>query len=62
MIVCILAPGSYLAGDQPPSGYIQWHEWARVQYRAGLRQHRCTVCGLWKFPQEKCNHRQEGER
>ena len=36
----------------PPSGYREWHEWAEVQYNAGLRQKRCFVCKLWKFPQE----------
>jgi chemotaxis protein histidine kinase CheA len=42
--------------DPPPEGYLAWHEWARYQHRAGLRQRRCPVCCLWKFPQEKCNH------
>ena len=39
-------------GDQPPSVYNDWHEWANVQHRAGLRQARCGFCGLWKYPQE----------
>jgi hypothetical protein len=41
-------------GDPAPSGYLEWHEWARVQLKAGLRQKRCRGCGLLRFPQEKC--------
>lgn len=44
--------GDYSPGDPPPEGYCQWHEWAQVQYKAGLRQQRCGICSLWKFPQE----------
>lgn len=51
-LICLLEPGTYKKGDPPPSGYIQWHEWAKVQHRSGLRQKRCPVCGLWRFPQE----------
>ncbi len=40
------------AGDQPPEGYLDWHEWAEVQHKAGLRQKTCGRCGKWKFPQE----------
>ncbi len=43
-------------GDQPPDGYIAWHEWAKVQHRGGLRQFRCRTCGLYRFPQETCCH------
>jgi hypothetical protein len=39
-------------GDAPPEGYLAWHEWARVQRRAGLHQRRCGVCARWKFPVE----------
>jgi hypothetical protein len=39
-------------GDPPPEGYMAWHHWAQVQYRAGLRQRTCPSCGLWQFPQE----------
>jgi hypothetical protein len=39
-------------GDSPPSGYMAWHRWAEVQYKSGLRQERCGMCGLFKFPQE----------
>ena len=42
----------YKEGDAPPSGYLDWHAWAAVQTRAGLRQRRCPDCVLWKFPQE----------
>ncbi len=50
---CILIAGEYKPGDHPPDGYLQWHEWARVQHKAGLRQRRCS-CGLWRYPQERC--------
>lgn len=40
-------------GDPAPERYLQWHEWAKVQHNAGLRQYKCQ-CGLWHFPQEKC--------
>lgn len=39
-------------GDPPPSGYCDWHEWADVQYKAGLRQKRCGRCVKLFFPQE----------
>lgn len=45
---------TFRPGDPPPTGYVAWHEWARVQHRAGLRQRQCQVCGKWRFPQEKC--------
>lgn len=44
----------YEIGDQPPSGYCNWHEWAKVQSTGGLRQRRCWKCSLWRFPQEVC--------
>lgn len=40
-------------GDLPPSGYNEWHAWAEVQLRAGLRQAQCKKCHRWFFPQEK---------
>jgi hypothetical protein len=43
---------NYKGGDPAPSGYLEWHEWARTQLRAGLRQRRCPKCRLYKFPQE----------
>ena len=48
-------------GDAPPTGYIQWHEWAKAQDAAGLRQRKCPKCKLWKFPQEKCGCEEAGE-
>jgi hypothetical protein len=45
----------FKAGDPPPSGYVEWHEWASVQLRAGLRQKRCESCGRYRFPQELKN-------
>jgi hypothetical protein len=44
--------GDYKPGDQPPTGYLDWHEWAEVQHKAGLRQTECGRCGKWKYPQE----------
>lgn len=41
----------------PPEGYVAWHEWAEAQYKAGLRQKQCTVCGRWLFPQEQAGHK-----
>ena len=54
----------YKPWDAPPVGYLEWHEWVRVQYRAGLRQMRMPCCGRWLFPQEQCTcaaERGEGE-
>jgi hypothetical protein len=54
----IFKPGDPPPPDGPPGGpydgrnYSQWMEWARVQNRARLRQRRCSMCGLWRFPQE----------
>lgn len=42
----------YRPGDPPPKGYLAWHEWARVQDKAGRRQAKCALCSLWRFPQE----------
>lgn len=44
--------GNFKPGDQSPSGYLDWHEWAEVQHKAGLRQKECGRCGKWKYPQE----------
>lgn len=51
-VVCIVP--DYKPGDPPPTCYLEWHEWARVQHRAGLRQRRCPQCRKWRFPQEEC--------
>ena len=48
--------GKFRAGSPAPGGYLDWHEWARVQVRAGLKQRRCRECGRYRFPQEKCEH------
>ena len=42
-------------GDPAPSGYNEWHEWAEVQCKAGLRQSQCSTCNRWYFPHEKHN-------
>ena len=44
--------GNYTPGSQAPAGYLDWHEWAEVQHKAGLRQKECAKCGRWKYPQE----------
>lgn len=44
--------GDYKPGDPPPTGYLDWHQWAEVQYKAGLRQERCCQCVKVFFPQE----------
>ena len=49
---CLLAQSTYKPGDQPPEGYLAWHEWAEVQRKAGIRQRECGRCGRWKTPQE----------
>ena len=51
-IACILEQTTYKPGDLPPEGYLAWHEWAEVQYKAGIRQVQCGRCGLWQTPQE----------
>lgn len=48
----LLTQDVYRPGDDPPEGYLAWHEWAAVQHKAGLRQRQCGVCGLWRYPQE----------
>ena len=51
-VACILEQARYKPGDQAPDGYLEWHEWAEVQHKAGLRQKQCGRCGLWRFPQQ----------
>lgn len=51
-MIHLLAMPEFKPGDQAPEGYLQWHEWAEVQHKAGLRQSQCGRCGLWRYPQE----------
>lgn len=51
---CVLMMPTFKPGDLPPSGYLEWHEWADVQRKAGIRQTVCTKCGIWRTPQEVC--------
>jgi hypothetical protein len=44
--------GNYKPGDPSPTGYLDWHEWAEIQHKAGLRQKECGRCGKWRYPQE----------
>lgn len=50
--ICILGGHKFKPGDPPPDGYNAWHEWARVQNEAGLKQQQCGFCSKWRFPQE----------
>lgn len=43
---------AFKPGDPPPEGYREWHAWAQVQHKAGLRQVRCGFCSHYCFPQE----------
>lgn len=51
-VACLLRQKTYKPGDLPPEGYLEWHEWAEVQRKAGIKQVQCGRCGLWKTPQE----------
>ena len=53
--------GEYKPGDQPPDGYIDRQEWAKVQLKAGLKQERCSRCCRWRFPQQISSVTQETE-
>ncbi len=59
-LMCLLIIPHFKPGDKPPEeGYLEWHEWAEVQWKSGLRQSRCNGCGLWMFPQEVEDHAHE---
>lgn len=51
-IIHMLVMPEFKPGDQAPSGYLQWHEWAEAQHKAGLRQKECGRCGKWRYPQQ----------
>lgn len=36
-------------------GYIAWHAKAERLHKAGVKQTLCETCGLWKFPDERCD-------
>jgi hypothetical protein len=48
----VLVMPTYKPGDLPPEGYLQWHEWAEVQRKAGIKQVECPTCSKWQTPQE----------
>ena len=52
-MTCAFDLTDFKVGDPAPKGYVAWHEWARVQYRGGLRQKRCKHW-KWRFPREVC--------
>ena len=55
--LCLLIQPHFNPGDKPPenAGYLEWHEWADVQHKAGIRQSRCP-CGKLITPQEHEDH------
>ena len=55
-IICLLIERTFKAEDPEPSGYLDWHQWAKAQYKAGLRQKRCSCCRKWLFPQQFAEH------
>jgi len=54
MVIGVEDESMMKVGSQAPEGYLNWHDWAEVQHKAGLRQVPCPRCGLWRFPQEPC--------
>lgn len=52
-------PREYRPGSLPPATYLAWHEWAKVQDAAGLKQTRCPRCGKYRYPQQPCRRLQE---
>ena len=61
-IICLLMDNSFRAGDPMPSGYLDWHNWAEAQHKAGLRQKRCHCCSKWFYPQQFKEHLVQGGR
>lgn len=53
--------GDDFVDSPPPSGYIEWHEWAKAQIKAGRRQTQCKVCCRWLFPIELAEHKHDEE-
>lgn len=53
-IVHLSVRPKFKPGDLPPpnAGYLDWHEWAEVQRKAGIKQQECGKCGRWNTPQE----------
>lgn len=47
---------TFKPGDPEPSGYLDWHEWARVQDKAKIPNRYCGSCGKWLFDCVKCAH------
>ncbi len=59
VVALVCGTEKFKPGDPAPSGYVAWHQWAKVQHRAGLRQLRCHGCGKYRFPQEECQHEEK---
>lgn len=47
---------SFPKGSAPPTGYVDWHNWAEAQDSFGLKQKQCSRCERWFFPQEASSH------
>ena len=56
IVSCILFDRNFKAGDPEPPGYLDWHNWAKAQHKAGLRQKRCPCCSKWLFPKQLTEH------
>ena len=56
-LLCLLIMPEFKPGDKPPknAGYLEWHDWAGIQYKAGIRQSKCP-CGELITPQEMEDH------
>ena len=39
-----------------PMDYVDWHNWAERQVKAGHTQTQCKECGLWLFPEQEGAH------
>ena len=48
-----LDPAPVDLNDPEPEGYLEWHEWARLQARAKRRQRWCKNCGRLWWPHTK---------
>lgn len=50
----LLAMPTFRPGDPQPvgAGYLEWHEWADVQRKAGIKQTECPKCCKWFCPQD----------
>lgn len=45
-----LDPAPVHLDDPEPKGYLEWHEWVRLQLKAKRKQVRCKKCHLYWWP------------